>query len=227
MINLYTKELNTWHTPATDYPEREVGNFRIHHSHYNRGVYEMNGIDNLIFFEVTKPIPITLLQERRGKKWYGWMVDDPPHWRAMEIYAQHSKGKVLTTGLGLGLYLQALKGNSNVKSITVVEKSNEVVQLVEPHLPSLPEFVIILDDFYEFIKKDNTPWDTILVDLWVSHGKKEKLDIYCHQVLPMVVELKMRYPKASITFHGFYSVSDIPFASREMVDKIINIKRQD
>lgn len=224
---MYTKKLNTWHTPATDYPELEVGNFRIHHSHYNRGTYNMNGIDNFIFFEVTKPITITLLQELRGKKWHTWMVDDPPHWRAMEIYAEHSKGRILTTGLGLGLYLQALKGNRNIESVTVVERSNEVVQLVEPYLPILPGLVIVLEDFYEFIGRDNTSWDTILIDLWVAHGAKEKIDILYHNVLPLAAELWMRHPKASLTFHGFYSVSDIPFTSQGMVDKIVKMRGED
>lgn len=222
----YLLELANWHTPATDYPELNEGNFRIHHGRYNRGTYEMHGIDGYVFFEVIKPIPITYLQEKRGGKWNSWMLDDPPHWRAMEIYAEHSKGKVLVAGLGLGLYLQALKGNRNVESITVVERSSEVVRLVEPHLPNLPEFVIILEDFYEFINTDLTFWDTIIVDLWVAHGAEEKLDIYLHKVIPMAVELRMKNPRASITFHGFYSVSDIPFASREMVDKIISTKKK-
>lgn len=221
----HTLKLASWHTPATDYLEKEEGNFRIHRKPYIRGTYEMYGIDNYIFFEVTKPIPVTTLQERRGKRWYQWMVDDPPHWRAMEIYAEHSKGKVLTTGLGLGLILQAMKNNRNIESITVVERSKEVVRLVEPYLPILPEFVIILDDFHEFLRTDLTPWDTIVVDLWVAHGADEKLGIYYHEVLPMAVDLAVRYPKASITFHGFPTVSDIPFASKEMIKKILDMKR--
>lgn len=225
-LDKYILRLDSWKTPATNYPEKEEGGYRIHHTRYSRGVYDMNGIDGFVFFKAVKPLSITTLQQFRGEKWHNWMVDDPPHWRAMEIYAEQSKGKVLTTGLGLGLILQAMKGNRNIESITVVEQSEEVVRLIEPHLPSLPEFVIILGDFYDFIRQDNTSWDTIIVDLWVSHGKKQKLDIYYHNVIPTAVDLRMRYPKASITFHGFITVSDIKFASKEMVDLILKIKKE-
>ena len=183
----------------------------------------MYGIDDYVFFEATKALPITYLEQRRGKRWYSWMLDDPPHWRAMEIYAEHAKGKVLTAGLGLGLILQAMKGNSNIESITVIEQSPEVVSLVEPHLPSLPEFVILIDDFYNFLQRDRTEFDTIIVDLWVAHGVEEKMEIYRHKVLPLGVELKVRYPKTSITFHGFHTVSDIKHTTPEMVKKVHEI----
>ncbi len=220
----YTLRLTDWSTPATDYPEKELGDFRIHHTRYTRGMYEMSGIDGFIFFRAVKPLTITTLQQFRSGKWHGWMVDDPPHWRAMEIYAEQSKGKVLTTGLGLGLILQAMKGNRNIESITVIERSEEVVQLVEPYLPILPEFTIVLDDFYEFVESDNTQWDTIIVDLWVAHGAEEKLHVYYHNVIPTAVMLRAKYPKASLTFHGFITVSDIKFASKDMVDLIHKMK---
>lgn len=220
----YVLELDSWCTPATSYPEQELGNFRIHRGQYRRGLYEMHGIDDFIFFQVVKPIPITYLEERRGKRWHSWMLDDPPHWRAMEIYANNAKGKVLVAGLGLGLYLQALKENKDVERVTVVEQSSEVVQLMESHLPTLPGFSIALGDFYEFLDKDFTSWDTILVDLWVTHGPKEKLEVYWHKVLPLAASLKLRYPRASITFHGFSTVSDIQFASQEIIDKIVELK---
>ena len=219
-----TLGIDKWHTPATDYSEEKDSNYRIHRTRYTKGVYDMNGIDDFVFFRANKPLTVTTLQQRRERKWHNWMVDDPPHWRAMEIYAEHSKGKVLTTGLGLGLYLQALKDNRNIESITVIEQSEEVVRLVAPYLPILPKLTIIIDDFYNFIEHDNTSWDTIMVDLWVSHGKKEKLELYHHHVIPTAVELKLKYPEASLTFHGFITVSDIKFTSQKMVDLIVMTK---
>ncbi len=227
VLGMGVLRLKEWSTPATSYTEKREGNYRIRRTHYTRGTYDMNGIDDCYLFRVVKPIPITNLQEFRGKIWRNWMVDDPPHWRAMEIYAEHSKGRVLTTGLGLGLYLQAMKNNHNIESVTIVERSEEVIRLVKPYLPVLPNMNIIVGDFYEFIEKDNTLWDTIMVDLWVSRDREEKLRLYHHEVIPTAVDLRMKYPKASITFHGFYSVSDIKFATKEMVDLIVRFKEHD
>ena len=216
--------LDSWHTPATDYPKLQVGNYRIHRKDYPRGYYKMNGIDDYVLFKVVKPIPVTTLQQRRGRKWYGWMVDDPPHWRSMQIYARGSKGRVLTTGLGLGLVIYDLIKNDDVTEIVVVEISPEVVQLISPHLPKSDKLKIVVDDFYHFIDIDNTQWDTIITDLWVSHNSREKLDLYYHEVVPTMVDLKIKYPEASLTAHGFYPISDIKFTSREMVDKIIELR---
>lgn len=218
-------EIREWYTPATDYPQQEVGDYRIHQKRYTRGVYEMWGVDDHIFFRVTKPIPITCLQQRRGKRWHDWMVDDPPHWRAMEIYAEQSKGKVLTSGLGLGLIVHGLIKNPQVEQITVVEQSAAVVTLVTPNLPKSDKLRIIIGDFHLFTKVDQTEWDTIIVDLWVAHGADQKLDIFHHKILPTMVGLKLKYPKASLTFHGFPTVSDIQFASKETIETIINMKR--
>ena len=219
----YILDLFEWDTPATPYSEREVGSFRIHRGRYPRGMYQNYGIDDFIFFKAHRPLPITFLEEKRGKRWYSWMLDDPPHWRAMEIYAEHSKGRVLTTGLGLGLYLQALGNNNTVTEITVVERSPEIISLIEPYLPPLPNLTILQKDFYEFLNQDSSQWDTIMVDLWVAHGIKEKLDILYHEVLPMAVVLRLKYPKASITFHGFPTVSDIQHTSCAMIEVIMKM----
>ena len=202
-IQKYTHEISEWGTPATSYPEQELNNFRIHHGRYNRGTYYMYGIDGHIFFEAVKPLVITNLQEKRGKKWCNWMVDDPPHWRAMEIYAEHSTGKVLTTGLGLGLYLQALAKNKNIEQVTVVEKNPDVIKLIKPHLPDLPKLDILVEDFYDFIRWNKTQWDTIMVDLWVAHGVDEKMKLFNREVIPLFVDLTQRYPGAELSFHGF------------------------
>lgn len=212
-----------WHTPATDYPEKQAGNFRIHHGRYTRGLYRNWGVRDYLFFKVMKPIPITSLQELRGKRWRDWMVDDPPQQWAMEIYAREAYGKVLTTGLGLGLIVHELVKNPSVTQITVVEKAPEVVELIKPYLPD-GKVKIVTDDFYHFVTIDDTEWDHIIVDLWPIKGKKEKLAALYHRVLPMIPELKMRYPKASITFHGFQTVSDIKPVSEEMIKLIEELR---
>lgn len=218
-----TLYIDQWHTPATDYPEAEVGGYRIHRGRYARGVYRYWGLDGYLIFKVRKPILVTNLQQRRGKHWYGWMIDDPPQQRAMEIYAMHAHGKVLMVGLGLGLYLHELAKNKKVEKITVVEISPEVVLLVEPYLPILPEFTFLLADFFEFIRYDTEQWDTILIDLWVSHSAEDKMEILYHRILPLIPVLAQKYPKAEITFHGFQSVSAVKLVSEEMVNLIIGI----
>ncbi len=224
-LDAHTLYLDQWHTPATGYPTSKIGNYRIRRDKYTRGSYKYWGLDGYLVFRVNKAIPITTLQQRRGRQWYGWMVDDPPQQRAMEIYAAHAKGKVLVVGLGLGLYLHELAKNSEVEKVTVIEISKEVIQLVEPFLPSLPKFTVIHEDFYNYLNnyQDSTQWDTILVDLWVSHSVEDKLRILYHDICPLIPVLRYKYPRAGITFHGFQTVSDVKPVSNEMVKLITDL----
>lgn len=211
--------VSEWHTPATDYPEAQAGNFRIIHSRYTRGMYRCWGVEGYLYFKAVKPLPITVLQEKRGKHWYDWMVDDPPNYRAMQIYAQHCQGQVLCAGLGLGLIVHGLAKNPEVTGITVVEISEEVVRLMDNNWPrkSNAPLTVVISDFFDFLEHDNTPWDHIIVDLWVTSGEASKNQVFWEKVLPTGIMLGFKYPGSKVTFHGFQSVSHIkPVADKEV-----------
>jgi len=214
------REYTEWHTPATDYPETQVGNYRIKRSSY-AGYYQNYGIDGYIFFRTKKRIPITNLQELRGKTWHSWMVDDPPHWRAMEIYAEQSQGTILCAGLGLGLILHALAKNDRVKRVVCVEINQDVIDLMRGNIAHLPKIEIIKADFFDFVELDPHPemWGGMIVDLWVAN-EKTKMGIYYHEVLPFAAHLGFKYPNTPITFHGFSTISSIQHTSPEMIEKI-------
>ena len=75
--------LSTWKTPATSYPNSQVGRARIKTIPCKRGYYEAYGLHGVRVYRATKPLPIQTLQID-GKT---WMVDDPPHWWAMQASA--------------------------------------------------------------------------------------------------------------------------------------------
>lgn len=72
-------------------------------------------------------------------------------------------------------------------------------------------------DFYDFIQKP-APWDTIIVDLWVSHSVNDKIRLFYNEVRPLNDRIRQIHPRALTVYHGFDSVSDIHVTSREMVD---------
>jgi hypothetical protein len=218
-------KLDTWHTPATDYPDTEINGYRIKHIRYSKGIYYNYGIDGYLLFEAMKPLPITNLQEYRNGKWRCWMVDDPPHERAMEIYAEQSQGNILVAGLGLGLVLHALAKNDKVKSITCIEISQSVIDLMQPNIIHLPKIEIVKADFYDYAKQDNTEWDGMIIDLWVAN-EKTKMGIMCHEVKPFAVGLKLKYPDTPMTFHGFHTISDIQYTTPKMVKEVIEMMEE-
>jgi len=224
-------KLESWHTPATDYPSKRVGNYRIRHRHYKHGYYNMWGIDEHLFFSVVDKIPITVLEEYREGKWHDWMVDDPPHWRAMETYAEHVKGNVLVGGLGLGLIIHALVKNPAVTDITVVERSQEVRDMVWPLVPkrspNLKSIGIVMDDFYQFVNEQrHLHWDAIIADLWVAKDEGEKIMLLYREAGPTYDMLKAFYPDATIVLHGFVTVTDIPLIKPETVNLMLRLHRE-
>lgn len=208
-------KISKWKTPATDYPEKQVNSAKIVHGFYNYGLFHNYGVRGYKFFEVTKQIPVTSLEIREDKDkrvWWTWMVDDPPHWWSMQDYARNSIGRVLVAGLGLGLITHELLENvtnskvlSDVDSITVIERNKDVIDLISPLLSKAEDvkFQIINKDFYDFIHESEEGFDRIIVDLWTSGSLEETKKILHEDVLPLSNYLKIKYPDASIVFHGF------------------------
>lgn len=212
----------SWKTPATAYPRTQVGSMRIAQHVYTKGYYSMSGLKDAALFYVPRRIVVTALQERRGGRWHDWMVDDPPHWHAMEHYAKAARGHVLVAGLGLALVLHLLVQNPDVTRITVVERSEDVIRLMSPSLPtSGPGITIIQDDWNSYIERiaprpGNSvappsyaaQFDWAIVDLWVTHGLDEKMRAYWSEALPMAARMSAVFPNAKLVFHGFTTLTD-------------------
>lgn len=203
-----TIEISEWRTPATDYPEKELGSVRIIHGFYNYGYFHNYGVRGYKFFHVTKQIPVTSLEIKEiedSEIWETWMVDDPPHLWSMQDYARNSAGRVLVAGLGLGLVVHELLNNIDVDYITVVEKSKDVIDLISPLLPKAEnvKFEIINDDFYVFINETNKRFDRIIIDLWTTGSREETIKVLNEEVEPLTYYIDKLFPDASVVFHGF------------------------
>lgn len=198
-----TLELNGWRTVASSYQEEQAENFCIGRHIYKPGHYKYPGMDGYRFFRAVEPITITTLREFRQGEWNTWMVDTPPDYRAMQKYAERASGRVLTTGLGLGLIVHELCENDKVEDITVVERSPSVITLIQKYLPQDDRISLECDDFWRFVMLDDTTWDDIVVDLWVFHNLDMQIEYYLKEVVPLSKQLGKKYPDSRIVFHGF------------------------
>ncbi len=202
MQDLKVLTLTEWKTPVSQYEEETAGKCRID-KHLIKGFYNYNGIEGNTFVLAKNNLALTRLSEFRDGKWCTWMVDSPADYRAMQIYANRARGKVLTTGLGLGILVHELCKNDRVESVTVVELQQDVIDLISKHLPNDSRITIIQDDFWNFVADDNTAWDTIVVDLWVFTDTARQLEIYRNEIVPAVEILSQKYPDSNIVFHAF------------------------
>jgi len=185
-------EIDNWH--SLDYKIAKTGNAEIIKETYEKGLYLMEGVDGFDFFYVKNPIKITLLKVNGETQ----MVDDPLHLIGMKLLAKASEGKVLTAGLGLGLYTTFLQENPLVKSITVIEKNENVKKLVEPMISKYIKkpTKIIIDDIMNWINKASN-FDTIMIDLWNKSNQRTY-----YEMLSYYGAFKLANPNAKVFIWG-------------------------
>ena len=101
-----------------------------------------------------------------------WMTLTPVDLDTSEEAIAAAHGKVVTFGLGLGYYAYMVSEKENVSSVTVVEKSPEVIKLFEKHI--LPQFKnaekikIVNDDAFSYAERvmPSEQFDYAFVDTW-------------------------------------------------------------
>lgn len=202
---LYVDE---WETPAHKYPRQKLGCAEVKNTRLSKGIYHHYHVCGFEYFEAKKPLTVTQLKIR-GKT---WMVDDPPHWNAMQEHAGHYSGHVLCAGLGLGLIVHALWGNRRVKQITVIEREQDVINLVGPQLPRDNRIQILHGDFWDYSRWSFALDDVagVFYDLFVGDGPK----LY-PQALRVWFQLHDKWPNAVRRIHGFNN------EQLESLDKLI------
>lgn len=75
-------------------------------------------------------------------------------------------GSVLIGGLGLGFVNQKLLDNPYVTSVTIVEKYQEVIDLVWPYCPKDSRFTLVHTDMETWNPPEGSYWNYAWIDTW-------------------------------------------------------------
>ena len=125
-----------------------------------------------------KPSPSEIMRSA----WHGIVTEDRVHTRLLvrgrimmtdarferqtnNEFVREARGDILIAGLGIGLIIQPTLDKGGVSSITVVEKSADVITLVGPHYTN-PKLRIIHADIYDWSPEKGAGYDTIYFDIW-------------------------------------------------------------
>lgn len=95
------------------------------------------------------------------------MSDNLMETEDQEEFLGLAEGHIVIGGLGLGLIALRLLKKSGIKSITIIEIDQDVIDLVSPRLVSYPEVSVLLGDVRNF--NYNTlkfPPDYVYMDIW-------------------------------------------------------------
>ena len=109
-----------------------------------------------------------------------WMSLNPNEIITMAPYINKAKGNVLVLGLGMGYvaFMMALK--SDVKSVTIIEKDQQVIDifnnLIWPYFKNKEKIKIIKEDGVNYLKNNKAKYDYIFADLW--HSPEDGLPLF-------------------------------------------------
>ena len=168
-----------------DIPEGTSGDISVKYKQYAAGktlpvvsmriaIFTGQPVTDLVLQEPT------IVRELQSKEDGVWMSDQPCELVQMwNELGKHAKGNVLVGGLGLGV-LPRMLTKTAVKSVTVVEKSQDVINLVGTYLNHGTK--IVHDDLFEYVKGiQKGQYDTALLDIWQGTGEW----VWQTQVVPL------------------------------------------
>ena len=148
--------------------------FKLEHYPAYRGVIASDMIINSDFTEIP---PLGFFTERfdfpavleGGNE---WMTLTPVDLDTSEEAIARAHGRVVTFGLGLGYYAYMVSEKSEVESITVVERSEEIIRLfrtyILPQFPNRHKVNIVCSDAFLYAEKvmPSENFDVAFVDTW-------------------------------------------------------------
>ena len=101
-----------------------------------------------------------------------WMSLNPNEIKTMEPYVEKAQGHVLVLGLGMGYVAYMMANKKEVKSVTVIEKDSNVINifnnLLWPSFNNKEKIKIINDDALSYLKRKQKDFNYIFADIWHS-----------------------------------------------------------
>ena len=120
--------------------------------------------------QYTGPVSVVRLTEDGNC----WMSNTQLELEAMVNPLDMAKGRVLTSGLGLGFFAFLAARKPEVESITVVEREQDVIDLVWPQIRyakspfPLTKLSVVHQSLEEFVTTTRESFDFIFLDIWQS-----------------------------------------------------------
>jgi len=116
------------------------------------------------------------------------MSDTPDECRDHHAVIYEAKGHVLIAGLGIGMVLKAVASKPEVTKVTVIELSQDLIDLVWPHYEAEfgEKIEVICADIMEWKPAKGTKYDVAWFDIW---------DTICGDNIDEMSTLHRRYGK--------------------------------
>lgn len=115
------------------------------------------------------------------------MSDTNMEKKTNEEFCIKAYGDIIIGGLGIGMIIMAIQDKPEVKSITVIEKNQEVIDMVASQLDFNEKVNIICADVFEWKPEHGVKYDMAYMDIWNWVNQ----DVYKKEMQP----LKRKYAR--------------------------------
>ena len=108
---------------------------------------------------------VNLIQKGKGVM----MSDTPMERNTNRHFIENANGDVIVFGLGLGMIIIPLLSDENIKSITVVELYQDLIDTVVPFLKPFDtqnKLKVVQGDCFDYTPEKGAKYDTIYFDIW-------------------------------------------------------------
>ena len=109
------------------------------------------------------------------------MSDTSMEQRTNLRFCSKAYGDIIIGGLGIGMIVMAIQDKPEVRSITIIEKNQEVIDLVASQLKFNDKVSIICADVFEWKPKRGVKYDMTYMDIWNWINE----DVYKKEVQPL------------------------------------------
>lgn len=153
-------------------PEGESGRYSIEHCTWERVDTEPEGHRSWITYcryaEVPDGTYTVLFKDYNNGHKLNIMQDTMRETEEHEWLLGFS-GDVLIGGLGIGMIHIPLLASDDITSVTVIEKEQDVIDLVWDHCPKDDRFTLIHADINTWDPPEDSHWDVGWFDTWLTH----------------------------------------------------------
>jgi hypothetical protein len=119
----------------------------------------------------------TVLYRKFGTSWLNIMQDTEQEYEEHDWMMSRLSGDILIGGLGIGMINIPLLASSNITSVTIVEKEQDVIDLVWDDCAKDDRFTLVCDDIHTWTPPEGSSWDVGWFDTWLTTDADENGNI--------------------------------------------------
>ena len=132
----------------------------------------------------------TVLYRKYGTSWLNIMQDTEQEYGEHDWLMTRMSGDILIAGLGIGMIHIPLLDSDDVTSVTVVEREQDVIDLVWEDCAKDDRFTIVHADIHTWEPPAGSSWDVGWFDTWLTNDVDADGNIVSNQDYKTMIENK-------------------------------------